>query len=135
MVSKQQLRGARPSGGHGRPFADRDPIGKVVLAVVIPAALGALAGWALGVSATGYWASQVIAVVGSVSSGTEHRRAASAAVRGLVSGASYGALILVVHYATGAHQHVSLGSTPGLLVVITAVVGAALTALGARLSR
>ena len=65
----------------------------------------------------------------------EQPTASSGALRGVISGATYGTAIVVLHYATGTRAHVSLGSVPPALIVITAVVGALLGALGARLSR
>ncbi|MDQ2894209.1 MAG: hypothetical protein M3Y09_00945 [Actinomycetota bacterium] len=46
----------------------------------------------------------------------------------------YGVALLVVHAAAGTHSRVSLGSFPALLIVVAAVVGAGLGAVGGRLA-
>ena len=55
--------------------------------------------------------------------------------RGLVGGAIYATGLLLAHYVTGAHAKASLGSFPPLLIVVDAVIGIALGAIGGRLAR
>jgi len=113
-------------------FMSRPPAQRFLLAGVVPAVFGAIAGVILGVSAPIYWVLQVLAIIGGFLAGLEHPTAKEAALRGLVAGAVFGAFILIAHAVAGTHEKVSLGSTPIFLIVITAVVGAILGALGSR---
>ena len=116
-------------------FRDRPRSVQVVLGGVVPCAIGALAGIMLGVAAGAYWAVGVIAAVGGVLAGFEHRDGWGGADRGLVGGALYGASLLVAHAIAGTEATVSLGKFPPLLAVITAIIGMLLGALGGRLVR
>jgi hypothetical protein len=116
-------------------FRDRSRPVQVILGGVVPCAIGALAGIMLGVAAAAYWAVGVIAAVGGVLAGFEHRDGWGGADRGLVGGALYGIGLLVAHAVAGTDATVSLGSFPPLLVVITAIAGMLLGALGGRLAR
>jgi hypothetical protein len=104
---------------------------KILLAGVIPALLGALAGVLLGVSTIAYVAIGLVAAVGSFMAGVEHEDAWSGADRGFIAGAVYGIALLVAHAVAGTHAKVALGSFPPFLVLITALVGMLLTAAGA----
>ena len=115
------------------PFTDRPRSVQVLLAGVIPAAIGALAGVMLGVSSGAYWAVGVVAAIGGLLAGFEHPDDQSAAARGAVAGAIYGAALLVAHAIAGTHAEVSLGGFPPLLVLITAIIGAVLAVVGSRL--
>ena len=117
------------------PFSERPRSVQLLLAGLIPAAIGALAGVLLGVSSGAYWAVGAVAAVGGLAAGFEHPDARSAAARGAVAGAIYGLALLVAHAIAGTHAKVSLGSFPPLLAVITAIIGALLGVLGARLAR
>jgi hypothetical protein len=114
---------------------DRPRSLQIVLGGVVPFALGAVAGILLGVSAGAYYAIGVIAAIGGVLAGFEHRDGWGGADRGLVGGALYGAGLLIAHAVAGTDATVSLGSFPPLLVVITAIIGMLLGALGGRLAR
>ena len=116
-------------------FSDRDRRGQVIFAGVLPAIIGAIAGILLGVSSGAYWAIGALAALGALVAGFEHLDVRSAALRGLVAGAVYGAALLLAHAIAGTDAKVSLGSFPPFLVVITAVAGALLTAAGAWLAR
>ena len=107
---------------------------QLVLVVVVPAVIGALAGVLLGVTAAGYWIVGLLAAIGAFLAGFEHSDWREGAVRGLAGGAVYGTALLVVHAITGANAKVSLGDFPPFLVVITAVIGMLLTALGTRVA-
>jgi hypothetical protein len=65
--------------------------------------------------------------------GFEHPDGQSAAARGAVAGAIYGVALLVAHAIAGTHAEVSLGGFPPLLALITAIIGAVLGVVGARL--
>jgi hypothetical protein len=112
------------------PFADRGREAQIVLALVVPFIFGAVVGIVLGVSATGYWVLSAVAALGAVLAGFEHPGPGPAAIRGLVMGAIYGVGVLLAHAVAGTHAEVSLGSFPPFLIVIDAVAGAVLTAIG-----
>ncbi|HEV7751220.1 MAG TPA: hypothetical protein VGO71_06750 [Baekduia sp.] len=112
------------------PFEERSPAERVIGALVVPLVFGALCGVVLGWSAVGYWALQVLAALGGILGGFEHRGAAEGARRGAVSGVIFGAGILLGHAIAGTGAEVSLGSVPGLLPVITGVAGCAFGAIG-----
>ena len=116
-------------------FRDRPRWAQVVLGGVVPCAIGALAGILVGVSAGAYWAVAILAAVGGVAAGFEHRDGWGGADRGLVGGALYGISLLVAHAIAGTDATVSLGSFPPLLAVVTAIIGMLLGALGGRLAR
>ena len=112
------------------PFSDRSQPIQILLAGILPALLGAIAGILLGVSAGAYWAVGVVAIIGGFLAGFEHPDARSAAIRGLVGGLIYGIALLIAHAVAGTHAKVSLGSAPPLLAVITAIIGLALASCG-----
>lgn len=116
-------------------FRDRSRPVQILLGGLIPAALGALAGVLLGVSATAYWALGGVAAIGGFLSGFEHQDGWGGADRGLVAGFIYGVALLVAHAIAGTDAKVSLGKFPPLLAVITAIFGMLLTAAGGRLAR
>jgi hypothetical protein len=116
-------------------FRDRPRPLQVLLGGVIPAVFGAITGIVLGVSAAGYWALAVVALLGAVLAGLEHRDGWGGADRGLVGGAIFGTCLLGAHAIAGTHAQVSLGSFPPFLVVIDAIVGMFASALGGRLRR
>jgi hypothetical protein len=116
-------------------FADRSRPAQVVIGGVIPAAVGAVAGVLLGVSAAAYWVVAVLAAVGAFVAGFEHRDGWGGADRGFFGGLIYGIALLLVHALAGTHATVSLGSFPPFLAVITTLVGMLLGAAGGRLAR
>jgi apolipoprotein N-acyltransferase len=116
-------------------FSDRDRRGQMIVAGLLPAIIGAVAGILLGVSSGAYWAIGALAALGALVAGFEHLDVRSAAIRGLIAGAVYGVALLLAHAIAGTDAKVSLGSFPPFLVVITAVIGALLTAAGAWLAR
>ncbi len=108
---------------------------QVVLAVVVPLLFGAVVGVVLGTSASLYWILLAVATLGALLAGLEHDNVKEAAGRGAVAGAMFGLGILAAHQLAGTDAKVSLGSFPPLLIVIDAIAGALLTALGCWLSR
>jgi apolipoprotein N-acyltransferase len=116
-------------------FRDRPRPVQIVAGGVVPAIVGAVAGILVGVSATAYWVVAILAAVGAFVAGFEHRDGWGGADRGLVGGVIYGATLLLVHWASGKDAKVSLGAFPPLLIVVTALVGILLGALGGRLAR
>jgi hypothetical protein len=116
-------------------FRDRSPTAQLIVAGVLPMLIGGLAGLLAGVSAPGYWAVAVLAAIGAFLSGFEHSDGWEAADRGFLSGLIYGTSLLLAHELAGTHARVSLGSVPALLAVLTALVGALLSAAGGHLAR
>ena len=98
-------------------------------------AFGAVVGIALGISAGAYWGLSALAGLGAILAGFEHRDGWGGADRGLVGGAIFGAGVLIAHAIAGTHAKVSLGSFPPLLIVIDAIAGMLLSALGGRIGR
>ncbi len=116
-------------------FRDRSRSAQIVIGGVIPAVIGAIAGVLVGVSGSAYWAVAGLAAVGGVLAGFEHQDGWGGADRGLVGGAIYGAALLLAHAIAGTHAKVSLGSFPPLLIVVTAIAGMLLGAIGGRIVR
>jgi hypothetical protein len=114
------------------PLQDRSRSVQIILACVVPFVFGAIVGIALGASAGLYWALSALAALGAVLAGREHSDARGGALRGLLGGVLFACGVLLLHAVTGAEEKVSLGDVPALLIVIDAVIGAILSALGAR---
>ena len=112
---------------------DRPQEARIVLAGVVPFGFGAVVGVALGISSGLYWGLSALAAVGGVLAGLEHEDARSGAKRGILGGALFATGLLIAHAITGADEKVSLGSFPPFLIVIDAVIGMGLGALGGRL--
>jgi hypothetical protein len=117
------------------PFSERGREAQILLALVVPFIFGAIVGVVLGASATVYWILSAVAALGAVLAGLEHPDPRSAAIRGLVIGAVYGIGVLLAHAVAGTHAEVSLGSFPPIVILIDAVAGAILAALGGLISR
>jgi hypothetical protein len=117
------------------PFSERGREAQFVLAVIVPFVFGAVVGIVLGASVVVYWILSAVAAIGAVLAGLEHPDARSGALRGLFIGAVYGIGLLVAHAMAGTDAKVSLGGFPPLAIVIDAVAGALLAALGDGLAR
>jgi hypothetical protein len=121
---------------HAPPlFRDRPRAVQILLGGVVPFAFGAVVGVLLGISAAAYWTLAALAGLGAILAGFEHSDGWGGADRGLVGGALFGAGILIAHAIADTHAKVSLGSFPPLLIVIDAIAGMFLGALGGRLGR
>jgi hypothetical protein len=116
-------------------FRDRARPMQILIGGVVPAVIGAIAGVLVGVSSAGYWVVAVLAAIGSVVAGFEHRDGWGGADRGFFGGAIYGTALLVAHALAGTHAKVSLGSFPPLLAVVTTIIGMFLCAAGGRIAR
>lgn len=116
-------------------FRDRSRPAQIALGGVVPAIIGAVEGVLIGTSSTVYWIVAAVVAIATVVSGFEHLDGWGGADRGLVAGAIYGIALLVAHAIAGTEAKVSLGSFPPLLVVVTAIIGMLLAALGGRLAR
>jgi hypothetical protein len=121
---------------HAPPlFRDRPRPIQIILGGVVPFAFGAVVGVVLGISAGAYWGLSALAGLGAIVAGFEHQDGWGGADRGLVGGAIFGAGILIAHAVAGTHAKVSLGSFPPLLIVIDAIAGMLLGAIGGRIGR
>jgi hypothetical protein len=116
-------------------FRDRPRPLQILLGGVVPFAFGAVVGVVLGVSAGAYWGLAGLAGLGGVLAGFEHQDGWGGADRGLVGGSLFGLGLLLAHAIAGTTAKVSLGSFPPLLIVIDAIFGILLGALGGRLGR
>lgn len=114
---------------------DRPRPVQIVLGGLVPFAFGAVVGVVLGVSTGVYWALAVLAAIGAVLAGLEHQDGWGGADRGLVGGALFGLGVLLAHWIAGTHAKVSLGSFPPLLIVVDAIAGMLLGAVGGRVAR
>jgi hypothetical protein len=103
---------------------------QLLLAVVLPAAYGALTGYFLGVSEGTYLVLSVLGVLGGIGAGFDHHGAGAGAKRGVLAGAIFGSSILIAHEIHGAEAKADLPDPAILLVVVTIVLGAAFGALG-----
>jgi hypothetical protein len=121
---------------HAPPlFRDRPRPVQIVLGGIVPFLFGAVVGIVLGISAGAYWGLSVLAGLGAIVAGFEHQDGWGGADRGLVGGALFGAGILIAHALVGTTAKVSLGGFPPLLIVIDAIAGMLLGALGGRIGR
>ena len=116
-------------------FRDRSRTFQVIVGGVVPLLFGAVVGIVVGVTSGGYWALAALAALGGVLAGLEHRDGWGGADRGLVGGALFVLGVVVAHAIAGTHAKVSLGSFPPFVIVIDAIVGMLLGALGGRLAR
>jgi hypothetical protein len=116
-------------------FRDRPRPFQVVAGGFVPLLFGGIVGVVLGVSAGGYWGLLALAALGGVLAGLEHQDGWGGADRGLVGGALFGLGLLLGHAIAGTHAKVSLGGFPPLLIVINAIAGMFLGALGGRIAR
>jgi hypothetical protein len=103
---------------------------QALLAVVLPAAFGALTGYFLGVSEATYLVLGLLGVLGGIGAGFDHMGAAIGLRRGIVAGLIFGAAILIAHQIHGAEAKADLPDPEILLVSITTGLGAAFGALG-----
>ena len=103
---------------------------QVLLAVILPAAYGALTGYFLGVSESTYFVLSVLGVLGGIGAGFDHLGARAGARRGLLAGSIFGAAILIAHEIHGADAKANLPDPAILLVVITTVLAVGFGALG-----
>lgn len=114
-------------------FRERPRSVQVILGLVAPLSLGAVAGVLLGISAGAYWAIGVIAAVGGILAGFEHADGRDGALRGLVGGTLYGTGLLIAHGIAGTDAKVSLPGFAPVLVIVTAIIGVVLGTIGGRI--
>ncbi len=116
-------------------FRERSRTVQVITGGVVPALFGAVTGLALGASAGLYWGLSLLALIGGVLAGFEHRDGWGGADRGLVGGTLFGSFLLIAHAISGADAEVKLPGFEPILIVFTAIFGILAGALGGRLRR
>jgi len=114
-------------------FRERPRSTQILLGLVVPTAIGALAGVFLGISAGAYWAIGLIAFAGGILAGFEHADGWDGAERGLVGGTLYGTGLLVAHAIAGTDAKVKLPGFEPILVLVTAIIGVVLGSIGGRI--
>jgi len=114
-------------------LADRSARAGLLLTVGVPSIYGVVCGAALGASKVGYLILSLLAIPGGFVGGLEHEDFLEGVWRGLTAGLLFGTAILVAHDLIANASKATLPDPHTLLIVITAVVGAALGGLGARL--
>src|SRR3954451_18861707 len=121
------------AGGRVQPLLRTRPVPvQILLAVVVPAAFGAICGWLLGVNKTAYLVLSILALLGGYAAGTEHKGAGQGALRGLLGGALFGGGILVVAELLDKEPKADLPHPRIWLLAITVGIGVILGALGGR---
>lgn len=108
------------------------PRTQLILALVVPAAFGAITGIFLGISEIVYLILSILGIAGGYMAGKEHIGASEGATRGFTGGILFGTFILAAHAVTGLERKAHLPEPEILLVVITTVFGIGLGALGGR---
>ena len=108
---------------------------QILLGGVVPLLFGAVVGVVVGVSSGAYWGLLSLAALGGILAGFEHPDGWGGADRGLVGGALFGLGLVIAHAIAGTTAKVSLGSFPPLLIVVNAIAGMFLGALGGRIGR
>jgi hypothetical protein len=103
---------------------------QILLALVLPAAYGALTGYFLGVSGATYAVLSILGVLGGIGAGFDHMGARIGLRRGVVAGLIFGSAILIAHEIHGADAKADLPDPETVLVAITTGLGAAFGALG-----
>jgi hypothetical protein len=114
-------------------LVDRPPALQLVIAVVVPAIFGIFCGVMLQTSETIYLVASVLAILGGIGAGFDHNGAGEGAVRGIVGGAIFGTMILVVHAIDGGEPKADLPDPPIVLAVVTTLLGALFGAIGGAL--
>ncbi len=104
-----------------------------VLANAVPMIFGAICGVVLGVSEGVYLGLQLLAAIGGIGAGFEHRGAGEGAARGAVGGVQFGAAILAVYEIGNIDPKADLPHPAIILVVLTTVFGALFGAIGVTL--
>jgi hypothetical protein len=105
----------------------------VVLLVVAPVVFGALCGYVLGASEPWFNGLMLLAGLGGIGAGFEHLGAREGALRGIVGGVLFASALLACFTLRALPARVPLPLPLGGMVVVYAVMGTPLGALGGRL--
>ena len=116
-------------------FAERPTGVQLLLVFVVPVVFGAICGAVVAPVPVVYLVLQLVAVLGGIFAGLEHRRISEATIRGLAAGMCFGFAILLTHVLLGGDDHKLLGEDPVLLPWLTGLFGAGFAILGSFLRR
>ena len=98
-----------------------------------PFLFGAVVGFLLGETSTGYWILTGLGIAGGLAGGLEHPTLRGGAIRGSLTGISFGTGIVVAHAVSGDPPLAKVPSPMVLLIVAGAIGGSLLGTLGALL--
>ena len=118
---------------HVTLLKDRTNAVEAVIVVVLPVVFGILTGIMLGVSEIGYLVMSVLGILGGLVAGMEHEYGLEGFYRGLLGGLLFGTSILLAHGIADNEAKAELPDPEILVVLITAVFGAVLGAIGGRM--
>lgn len=116
------------------PFADLPRPVQVQLLVGGPLLFGAVCGFVLSESKTGWLVLQLVAALGGLLAGLEHHGARGGALRGLAAGALFGTGIVIADAVSSAPPAADVPDPMVLMIVITALIGTLLGAVGGAIS-
>lgn len=114
---------------------ERSLSAQLLLAVVSPIVFGALCGYVLGSSESGYNLLMLIAGVGGVLAGFEHLGPRQGAIRGIVGGVLFTSALVICFAVRGVPALAHLPLPLAGMAPIYAAMGMPLGALGGRLRR
>jgi hypothetical protein len=106
---------------------------QATIVLVVPLLAGAVCGFLLSETETGWWIGNAIAALGGLAGGYEHEHPRAGAARGALAGLMFGVGIVLADAVTAAAP---IATTPEPLVLlppITVIAGTALGTLGSRL--
>ena len=106
---------------------------EAIIVVVVPTVFGILTGIMLGISEIGYLVMSLLGILGGLVAGMEHEYGLEGFYRGLLGGLLFGTAILLAHGIADPEPEAELPDPEILVVLITAVFGAGLGALGGRM--
>ncbi len=107
----------------------------MLIVLLGPILTGAIGGWLLGESGTGYLVFVTVMILGGIGTGMEHATIRGGALRGVLSGALFATSILVTHELLDAGLEATILDPPALIVPLYALFGTLFGMLGARLRR
>ncbi len=114
-------------------LTDRPALLQAILALIVPALFGVVAGVMLGVSQPVYLVFALLGIAGGYLAGLEHDGARAGFLRGIVGGSLFGMWILISHglfFDAAPKAHIP---EPAIVhVAITTAFGAVFGALGGR---
>ena len=111
---------------------ERSNVLEAIIVVVVPTVFGILTGIMLGISEIGYLVMSLLGILGGLVAGMEHEYGLEGFYRGLLGGLRFGTGILLAHGIADNEAKADLPGPEILIVLITAVLGAVLGALGGR---
>ncbi len=109
------------------------PPTQATLVVLVPLLFGAVCGFLLSETETGWWVANVIAVLGGIAGGYEHESGRSGAKRGLLAGAMFGLGVFVADAITEAPPLAQVPEPIVFFPLLSAGLGLLLGMLGGRI--